>query len=378
MSAAPIVAFGEDWGRHPSSTQHLIGHLSRSRRILYLNSVGLRRPRLHDLGRVASKLSAMVSRAQNVPGPSSPNIDKPEAIISPPAVPSPGADFARALNRLLWKRTVGRRSAAMKLDRPILWTSLPTALDARDAVEHRALVYYCGDDFGALDGVDHAPVLAMERELAAAADLIVVSHPRLAEKFDPAKTMLLPHGVDLTRFADIPASAPRSRRVAGFLGKLDDRLDYEAIAQAAKTLPDWRFELIGPSARSAADGLAALRALPNVVLPGAIPPSEAPTLIAGWTAALLPYRDTPMTRACDPLKLREYLAAGAPVAAFDIEGVHAYADAITLCGPDDLADALRAAADEPQAARAERRLSVAADDWSALAATLSSWLERFQ
>jgi glycosyltransferase involved in cell wall biosynthesis len=320
----------------------------------------------------------MLSRDDRRSDPTAPMGNTPETMMSPPAVPSPGAAFARALNRQLWKRSVGRRAAAMKLERPILWTSLPTALDARDAVEHRALVYYCGDDFGALDGVDHAPVLAMERELAAAADLIVVSHPRLAKKFDPDKTRLLPHGVDLSRFADLPLPEPRSRPVAGYLGKLDDRLDYAAIAVAAKTLPDWRFELVGPPAHSGADGLAALRALPNVALLGAIPPSEAPTLIAGWTAALLPYRDTPMTRACDPLKLREYLAAGTPVAAFDIEAVRSYADAITLCGPDDLAAALRAAAAEPITARAERRRSVAPDDWSARAATLSSWLERFQ
>ena len=376
MSAAPIVAFGEDWGRHPSSTQHLLGHLARTRRILYLNSIGLRRPRLTDAGRAVAKLGAML-RGGAEDTPSSLAAGRPETVMSPPAVPLPGARLARLANRRLWRHSVGGRVRAMGLDRPILWTSLPTALDARHALPHRALVYYCGDEFGALDGVDHVPILAMERELADAADLIVVSHPRLAAKFDPAKTALLPHGVDLARFDRLGGPDPAAARVAGFLGRLDDRLDYDAIARAAARLPGWSFRLVGPVAPCAEAAVQALTRLPNVSVPGPVPPEAVPALLSGWTAALLPYRDTPMTQACDPLKLREYLAAGTPVAAFDIAGVRAYAPAVTLCGPDTLAEAVLAAAAEPAAARAARRRSVAADDWSARAATLSALLERF-
>ena len=377
MSPAPIIAFGEDWGRHPSSTQHLLGQLARSRRVLYLNSVGLRRPRLSDAGRVAVKLGAMIRNGSREADNAVADLARPEVVLTPPAVPLPGARLARLANRHLWRRTVGRRADAMGLDRPVLWTSLPTALDARHVLRHRALVYYCGDEFGALDGVDHGPVLRMERELAAAADLIVVSHPALAAKFDPAKTALLPHGVDLARFANLTGPDRSARPVAGFLGRLDDRLDYDAIALAARHLPGWTFRLVGPVAPVAAGAVAALARLPNVEVPGPVTPSAVPALIAGWTVALLPYRDTPMTRACDPLKLREYLAAGTPVAAFDIAGTRAHAPVVTLCDPATLADALRQAAAEPETARATRRASVAADDWSARAATLSALLERF-
>jgi glycosyltransferase involved in cell wall biosynthesis len=377
VSAAPIVAFGEDWGRHPSSTQHLLGHLARTRRILYLNSVGLRRPRLADAGRVAAKLGAMLRTGAAQDNAADAGATRPEVVLSPPAVPLPGVRLARLANRRLWRHAVGGRARAMGLDRPILWTSLPTALDARHSLPHRALVYYCGDDFGALDGVDHAPVLRMEGELAAAADLIVISHPALAKKFDPAKTVLVPHGVDLARFAGLQGPDRATPPVAGFLGRLDNRLDYDAIARAAARLPGWTFRLVGPVAPVAAGAVAALVRLPNVEVPGPVAPATVPALIAGWTTALLPYRDTPMTRACDPLKLREYLAAGTPVAAFDIAGARAHAPAVTLCNPTSLVDALMQAAAEPASARAIRRSSVAADDWSARAATLSSLMERF-
>ena len=41
-----LVVFGEDWQRHPSSSQHVITELAKNHRILWINSIGLRRPRL--------------------------------------------------------------------------------------------------------------------------------------------------------------------------------------------------------------------------------------------------------------------------------------------------------------------------------------------
>ena len=41
-----LVVFGEDWGGLPSSTQHLFTHLGLGRKVLWVNSIGLRKPRL--------------------------------------------------------------------------------------------------------------------------------------------------------------------------------------------------------------------------------------------------------------------------------------------------------------------------------------------
>lgn len=370
---ADLVIFGEDWGRHPTSSQALAAELARDRRVLWVNSVGLRRPRLSDAGRVAAKLRAAAA-PRPVPVPT--RAQGPAAIVAPLAVPFPGAALARRANAMLWRRGVGRRAAAMGLSRPILWLSLPTAIDARHAVDHRALVYYCGDDFGALAGVDHAPVLALERELAEAADLIVVSHRRLAAKFPAEKVLYLPHGVSAARFAGASAAPPAGVPVAGYLGLIDGRTDFDALAAAARALPGWRIVLAGPVAAEAAGAVARLARLPNVTLCGPVPPGEVPALLAGWTAALLPYRDTPMTRACDPLKLREYLAAGLPVAAFPFAAGLPHGDLFTLCAPDGLAAALDALAAEPPGRRAARRAAMAGEDWAVRARVLSDALER--
>ncbi len=63
-TAHDLVVFGEDWGGHPSSTQHLVRRLSGQRRVVWVNSIGLRRPRLDraDLARLGRKLLALVRR----------------------------------------------------------------------------------------------------------------------------------------------------------------------------------------------------------------------------------------------------------------------------------------------------------------------------
>ena len=35
-----LVVFGEDFGRHPSSTEHLIRRIAADRRVLWINSIG--------------------------------------------------------------------------------------------------------------------------------------------------------------------------------------------------------------------------------------------------------------------------------------------------------------------------------------------------
>ena len=58
-----LVVFGEDWGRHPSSTQHLVSRLAAERKTVWVNSLGLRRPRLSwpDLQRLAAKAARLAA-----------------------------------------------------------------------------------------------------------------------------------------------------------------------------------------------------------------------------------------------------------------------------------------------------------------------------
>jgi len=217
-----LVVFGEDWGSLPSSTQHLMRHLNDGRKILWVNSIGLRKPRLSmaDCKRSLQKItSRRISNCCSLP------ISEPGfTVLNPTTIPAPSSRLERFLATKLLQNQLLPAIAKAKLRNPILWTSLPTASDLVGKLGERATVYYCGDDFSSLAGVDHLTVSAREQELQEKADLIITASERLAERFPALKTRLLTHGVDYQLFStpspratDLPADG---KPVAGFYGSI--------------------------------------------------------------------------------------------------------------------------------------------------------------
>ena len=57
-----FVVFAEDWGSHPSSTQHLFARIAKEHDVIWFNSIGMRKPGLNlkDINRIVTKLSLMI------------------------------------------------------------------------------------------------------------------------------------------------------------------------------------------------------------------------------------------------------------------------------------------------------------------------------
>ncbi|MGL6275359.1 glycosyltransferase [Aeromonas dhakensis] len=391
-SAQPqLVVLGEDWGQHPSSTQHLIKRLLPDYRVLWVNSIGLRRPRLNvrDLGRLGRKLGAVLRRPAKGVGQSAAIQSGPTPQVMPPLAlalprqPAGGAD---------------QRPLAGDPDPPpaararqaLLWISLPSAVDLVGKLGERAVIYYCGDDFSALAGVDHAAIARCEARLVEKADLILAASPALASRFPPHKTRLLSHGVDLGLFMPPqprPADLPSGRPIAGFYGSLSDWIDVPLLAETARALPHWDLVLIGPQQTD----LSPLTGLPNVHLLGPRPHNTLAAYAQHWQVSLLPFVDNAQIRACNPLKLREYLATGRPVVSTDFPALDGYRALVHLPRPgDSLAQAIqRAALDAPaqdwfqryewealtrSEGRQSRQQAVAQQSWDHRADELKNWL----
>jgi len=225
--------------------------------------------------------------------------------------------------------------AKAKLHKPILWLSLPTASDLVGKLGEQATVYYCGDDFSALAGVDHLTVSAREQELKEKADRIITASERLAERFPAPKTRLLPHGVDYRLFStpspranDLPADG---KPVAGFYGSISEWLDLDLLVAVIKRMPHWNFILIG----QAVVDTSALKALENVYLMGPRPHHELPGYSQHWNTSLLPFKNNAQIQACNPLKLSEYLAAGKPVVSTPFPALKPYQDLISIADSID-------------------------------------------
>ena len=371
---APLLVFGEDWGVHPTSTQHLVRRLVADRTTLWVNSIGLRRPRLtaRDLGRATSKVLSMIrgSRAPRPPIPDEPNL----RVLNVHAVSWPGNPLARRLNRHLIPRSLAPAIRTFQDTAPILWASLPSAVDAIGYCGERAVVYYAGDDFESLVGVDHKPVRDMEREIAKRADLIIAASPTIAQKFDPAKTRLLPHGCDITLFSRPISPAPdlpTERPVAGFYGSLSGWLDIDLLCAVADLMPDWIFLFVGPILCD----ITRLQRRANVRILGPRPHAELPRYVQNWTVSLIPFKDTPQIRASNPLKLREYLAAGTPVVTTSFPALVPYREHVSIAhGPVAFASAIASAASEGPTQRHARHLSVSGESWESRSNQVDQWL----
>lgn len=322
---ADMIVFGEDWGSHPSSTQHLIRHLAKGRRVMWVNSIGLRRPRvsLRDFRRLLHKGSSVFQKQKKEV------IEGPMEVIAPKLLPWPGNRLMTWMGSLSLDRQLGNILLSHDFDAPVIWTSLPTAIDYIDKIKRRALIYYCGDDFGALEGVDHKPVLECETRLAEQADLIITVSEKLAAKFPQEKTLLLPHGVDFDLFST-PAKPAKecisNRPIAGFYGSLAEWVDVDLIATTARNMPDWDFMFVGPVKTD----ITAFEGLENIKLVGPQAHKELPRFVQHWQAALLPFKDNEQIRSCNPLKLREYIASNTPVLTTSYPAMEEYRDVVQV------------------------------------------------
>ncbi|MFT6984557.1 MAG: glycosyltransferase involved in cell wall biosynthesis [Psychromonas sp.] len=377
-----LIVFGEDWGGLPSSTQHLIKHLAQTRKIIWINSIGLRRPRLtrRDLNRLCAKLlPSKTANAQAIPLPYTSNNNF--QILNPRTLPAPRSALGRWAAVQLLLAQIKPLLKLSHLHAPILWTSLPTAVDMIGKLNESAVVYYCGDDFSGLAGVDHHTVAQREQELHKKADLIIASSAPLAARSAASRTQLLTHGVDYSLFstpaaraADLPNDG---RNIAGFYGSISHWLDLELLQQTIKKMPDWHFVFIG---KTVVD-ISVLTRFKNVTLLGERPHHQLPAYSQHWTAALLPFVDNAQIRACNPLKLSEYLAAGRPIISTSFPAVAEFQRAGIVQTADSsyaMVEALRASEHlcTLPAFTPLLRNQVRQHSWAARAAQVAAWLEK--
>lgn len=201
-----------------------------------------------------------------------------------------------------------------------VWLYTPMAIDLALALVPRLLVYDVMDD---LASFAQAPPELLERQQAALREASIVftggrSIHRGVEGVNE-RTYVFPSGVDVEHYA--PARAlrqPRERRVAGFVGVIDERIDLPLVAGLAAALPGWDIQLVGPVCKI---DESALPQAPNITYFGKQPYDRLPAVMAGFDVALMPFAMNDATRSISPTKTLEYLAAGLPVVSTKVPDV---------------------------------------------------------
>ena len=390
---APLLVFSDDWGRHPSSCQHLVGHLVPRRRVVWVNTIGTRPPRLDraTITRGFEKLRQWLSPSGGCQPPESSlptrGADTPRSgqptVLNPKMWPSFRSRPARGLNRRLLTRAVRRATESLPTP-PVVVTTLPLVADLVGTFPAARWVYYCVDDFGVWPGLDGRTLRAMEAELVAKADgVIAVSETLQAHVAKLGKpSHLLTHGVDLDHWRkpvtdDNPLSlagvADLPRPLVVFWGVIDRRTDVAFVRHLAGTMTEGTILLVGPQDNPDP----ALFAPPRVKTLPPVPYADLPALAARAAVLVMPYADLPVTRAMQPLKLKEYLATGKPVVVRSLPATDPWADCLDAAAtPGAFAAAVveRLRTGVPDGQRAARgRLE--AESWAAKAGQFETWID---
>ena len=137
------------------------------------------------------------------------------------------------------------------------------------------------------------------------------------------------------------------------------------IRDLALANPGGSVVLVGPVSVD----VSALR-LANVHLLGPRPYAQLPAWVQAFDVGIIPYVLNDWTRAVDPLKLLEYLAAGIPVVTTDIPEVLKYRESVAVAGSraEFTAAVARALREGDAAGRARRQAVARRHTWEKRAA----------
>lgn len=314
-----FVIIANDWRAgidNPTSKHRIAIELaSRGHRVLWMEGSGMRQPTLSsgsDRSRIANKLKKVLQPP--LPAAETAKFTGQVSVVTPLLVPLPAKPWAQKLNgaicsnlALFWARRAGFRE-------PTLINYVPTLAEAMKSWPWRR-VYHCVDRWDAFTTYDSALMTDMDARCCRYAQVVIASSEELAERCrrHSSNVTLVMHGVDYAHFAQSPG-APRptdlpAGKVVGFFGLVSEWLDQELIVKMARSLADAQIVLIG---RPDVD-TAGLQNVPNLHLLGPRPFKNLPGYLGNFEVGIIPFVVNDLTRAVNPIKLREMLAGGCPV-----------------------------------------------------------------
>jgi glycosyltransferase involved in cell wall biosynthesis len=371
---AGIIAFAKDWNEDPTSNHHVLRELAKTRRVLWLNSLATRTPKLssaRDMGKIRRKLGEFAR------GPV--RVENDLWVFTPLVLPFPHLAAARAANRLALRATIAGLRLRLGLSAFQLWTFLPNVADYVGVLGEQLSVYYCVDEWSMFSYLDRERTVALERRLLSQVDAVfAINHALAAAKreVNPA-TFVSPHGVDVELFGralraetQVPADlAALPGPVIGFYGTVQDWVDLELIEQVARARPRWSIALIGQILVD----VEPLRRLGNVHLLGRRTHAELPAYCKGFAVGIIPYRRQARMEFVNPIKLREYLAAGLPVVSTSVPEVVRYGErcAIADTAEDFIAAIEAALRNDNQEQRRARAAAMINESWAARVAEVA-------
>ena len=242
--------------------------------------------------------------------------------------------------------------------------------------EH-VLIYHCYDEIrGATIWIRKHGINLEKRLLKMVDGVIVTSQGLYDSKRGQCKTcFMVKNAANFNLFSQgfNPSISPE--KVVGYVGTIDERLDYDLLQYLLTQLPDVKFMFVGRI--NTQSGSTVLHNYANALFAGAKKPDELPACLQTFSAGIIPFIKDDFTRGIYPMKINEYLAAGLPVISTDFSDLSDFDGVIQTTGDKEtFLRALRAdlATDTPEK-RKSRQATALQNTWAVRAEELSDAIE---
>jgi len=267
----------------------------------------------------------------------------------------------------------------LKYDRPISIVWHPNYVDMIGKFNESLVVYYKYDHYaGYIGGTGN--ISPCEVKLFERADIVLVTAQGLYDlhKDDCKEIHVVPNGVDFEYFSrsltdevvvplDMEA-IPRPR--IGYIGVINEKVDFKLLTYLCKARPDWSIVLVGPvkvQLSEYMDNLNELQQQKNCYFLGQKNNTQVPSYIKGLDVCMMCYVVNEWTYYGYPLKMHEYLACGKPSISADLPEVRQYSDIIKIAlNPNQWLDSIESELSNVDVDKLGRRLNVAeSNSWKA-------------
>ncbi|MDD2462574.1 MAG: hypothetical protein PHI97_01120 [Desulfobulbus sp.] len=249
--------------------------------------------------------------------------------------------------RLLWRRMRAEAKRCGKLIDCVVVTSPHYLTLLRLLPPNIKTIYYASDDYRSYSGwknmaqleaemvrrVDHSFFISeglAQRaigEYGVAAEKVSVSMNATEPRFFPTPEALLPV---------VPPCGSLPRPIAGVVGGINDRLDFDLLLACADLSDLGTLLLVGPLPKTRSVSLQRLLMHPKCRSVGAQPHDTLHRWFQCLDVGLIPYVKNKLNLFCSPMRLFDHMATGGSIIATDAcEQVNLFADYLSICHSND-------------------------------------------